>query len=307
MSTEPALFLRTLGRDAHTIGVSLHSGRVVEACLRPRRQRGIVFVRTDLPGTSEISASLRCVTRTVHATTLAEGEAAVSTTEHLMAALWAMNITNCRIELDGPEVPILDGSARDWCQLIDDAGIVDVEGTVEAEGASAAAAGLAETCHRPRYTLREPVWVSDGKGSVLGLPHHELRLTVAVDYEVDYMAPQMVDLTVTSHAFRAELAPARTFTLGEWIEPLRAQGLIRGGSTENAVVLWRDAPSAPWRLENELARHKALDVVGDVALLFGANGGRLQAHLIAIRAGHGLHRQWMEECTQRGALTLIPA
>ena len=292
--TELAL-LRTLCHDAHINGVGLHSGVAVEVHLRPRRQCGIVFVRTDLPGAPEISPSLRCVARTMHATTLQENGAGVSTIEHLMATLWAMNVTNCRIELDGPEVPILDGSAAPWCRLIEDTGTAEVTATEVTSAVPPAA-------WRPHYRLREPVWVSDGKGSVLGLPHDEFRLTVAVDYDVDYMGSQIVDVVVTPANFVTELASARTFTLGEWIEPLRARGLIRGGSPENAVILWRDAPSASWRLENELARHKALDVVGDVALLFGEDGGILHAHLIAVRAGHGLHRQWMEECTRRGAL-----
>ncbi|MDQ3814596.1 MAG: UDP-3-O-acyl-N-acetylglucosamine deacetylase [Armatimonadota bacterium] len=294
MSTEPARRLRTLRQEAPITGVGLHSGQRVTARLRPSDRCGIIFVRIDLPEAPEVPASRRCVAHTVHATTLKQNGVTVSTTEHLMAALWAMDVTNCRIELDGPEVPILDGSAQGWCRLIEEAGVAEVPAQNTAIGSSGV--------QRPLYALREPVWVSEGKGSVLGLPHTEFRLTVAVDYDIAYIGPQMVDVLVTPANFVEELAPARTFTVAKWIEPLRAQGLIRGGSTENAVILWPDAPSVPWRMENELARHKALDVVGDVALLFGDDGGALRAHLIAIRAGHGLHLAWMEECVRRNAL-----
>jgi UDP-3-O-[3-hydroxymyristoyl] N-acetylglucosamine deacetylase len=300
---------QTLRDVAQTSGIGLHSGEMVTARLLPRRETGIVFVRRDLPSAPAVVAASRNVTHTTHATVIGQGDAAVSTTEHLLAALWAMGVTNCCIELDGPEVPILDGSALPWCRLIQGTGLLQVkpEDAPVAVGEQDTA-GWRNTspAQRSVYTLREPVWVSDGNGSILGLPHHELRLTVAVEYGRDYLRPQAFDIVVTADAFAAEIAPARTFTLEEWIEPLRAQGLIRGGSTDNAVVLGREAPSSRWRFDNELARHKALDVLGDIALLFGENGGILHAHLIAIRGGHGLHRRWIEECLHHSALITIP-
>jgi UDP-3-O-acyl N-acetylglucosamine deacetylase len=226
------------------------------------------------------------VTTTTHATTLSDGHASVSTTEHLLAALWAMNITACRIELDGPEVPILDGSAAPWVTLLREAGIQT----------------LTEAGTRPIYHLTEPVWIGDGEMSVLGVPHPRFRLTCAVEYAVPCGTKQVCDVEVSPEAFAEQLAPARTFTLESWLEPLRSQGLIKGGSLENALVLNESGPSAPFRFPDELARHKALDVVGDVALLFGGDGGILQAHVFAMRAGHGSHRLWMEECLRRGAL-----
>jgi len=289
MENHEARPFQTLRRETQISGVGLHSGVVVTARLCPRPQCGIVFVRRDLPGAPQVPVALRCVGSTHHATTLTDAGVAVSTTEHLLAALWAMNVTNCRVELDGPEVPILDGSAAGWCELITQAGIE----IIFDEGGRAT---------RPLYRLREPVWVTDGKGSMLGLPHDTLRITVAVDYDVDYVGRQTLDLVLSPASFAAELAPARTFTLESWIEPLRARGLIRGGSPDNAIVLGTDGPSSPWRIKREPARHKALDVVGDIALLCGENGALLQAHLIALCAGHGLHRQWMDECMRRGTL-----
>lgn len=276
-------FCQTLRREASLQGVGLHTGELVTAHLSPRDEPGIVFVRRDLGG-ALLHASWRAVTKTVHATTLEENGASVLTTEHLLAALWAMDITNCTIELDGPEVPILDGSARGWCQLIRDAGTTTAQPRTE----------------RPVYTLRHPVWVEEGNSSVLAVPHHELRVTVLAAFPgID---PQVADAVINSDNFAVDLAPARTFTLEEWIEPLRAQGLIRGGSVENAIVLKQGVPSTAYRFPNELARHKALDVVGDIALLFASDGGMLQAHFIAARAGHGLHRKWMAECMRGEAL-----
>lgn len=278
-----ARFCRTLQQDASIAGVGLHTGVLVTAILHPRQERGIVFVRRD-QGNACIHASWNAVSKTFHATTLEQDGISVLTTEHLLAALWAMDVTACTIELDGPEVPILDGSALGWCELIRGAGTIEVEPQIE----------------RPFYTLGQPVWIEEGAGAVLGLPHHELRITVLAAFP--NIEPQVADVVVNSDNFAVDLAPARTFTMEEWIGPLRAQGLIQGGSVENALVIKGGIPSAPYRFANELARHKALDVVGDMALMFAGDAGVLRAHFVATRAGHGLHRKWMEECMRRKAL-----
>lgn len=276
----------TLARAVETRGVGLHSGKVVRARLLPAVTPGFYFCRTDLPAAPQVPASFQYVVGTTHATTLQRGDATVSTTEHLLASLWTQGVTHCMVELDGPEVPILDGSAIGWCQLLQEAGLTPVEGR-EA---------------RPVFTLCKPVWFSEGDVSVLGLPHHELRLSVAVDFPRAYVGRQTFDTVVSASEFVQEMAAARTFTLQEWIEPLRAAGLIQGGNLENAVVLDENGPSSPWRFPDEIVRHKALDVVGDMALLFGENGGSLMAHLITVRSGHGAHRQWMGECLRQDAL-----
>jgi UDP-3-O-[3-hydroxymyristoyl] N-acetylglucosamine deacetylase len=279
----------TLARPASIAGIGLHSGAAVNVRLLPREQRqgnaGIVFMRTDLPGAPEVPAFWRCIGSTHHATTLQQGDAFIGTPEHLLAALWGLGITDCRIELDAPEIPILDGSARLWWKLIQSAGRRELK------------------VARPEYSLREPVAVYARDGAVIGLPHPSLRVTVDVDYGIEYLPVQVFAADVTQQSFESEIAPARTFTLESWIEPLRASNMIRGGSTENALVLWEKEPSSAPRFGTELARHKALDLLGDVALLFGENGGTLNAHLIAIRAGHELHRLWMEEAAVRGLLS----
>lgn len=280
---------RTLQREIQIQGVGLHSGERVTLRLCPAKQVGIVFVRVDLPGQPLIPADVANVTTTTHATTLVLAQASVATTEHLLASLWAMGVTACRIELDSPEVPILDGSAAPWVRLLNEAGTKE----------------MPDAAPRPVYRLREAVWIGEGDVAMLGVPHPSFRLTCAVEYAVPCGGRQTCDFEITPQSFAGELAPARTFTLENWLEPLRAQGLIRGGSTDNAIVLGQSGPSSEFRFANELARHKAMDVIGDLALLFGNNGGVLQAHLIALRAGHGIHRAWMDECLRSGALECL--
>lgn len=277
----------TLAAPVVVEGVGLHCGMPVTARLLPRETAGVVFRRTDLDGRPGVPASISCVTQTVHATTLKQGEASVSTTEHLLAALWALDVTHCEVELNGPEVPILDGSSAPWIDVIQAAGLEPIEGP------------------RPVWTLIEPVWVEDGDTSVLGLPHPELRVSVAVDFGHPFAGPQSVDFALRPGVFERELAPARTFTLESWVPRLLEAGLIRGGSEQNAVVLRDAGPSSPWRMPQEIARHKALDLVGDMALGFADSGAGFAAHLIAIRAGHGGHRQWLETCLKRDAFVCL--
>ncbi|HEX8834680.1 MAG TPA: UDP-3-O-acyl-N-acetylglucosamine deacetylase [Abditibacteriaceae bacterium] len=283
-SSNPSIPFRTLAKPVSLRGIGLHTGVEVAVELCPSDTCGLVFVRADLDGEPEIPAALSSVTTTTHATTLAKNGCTLSTTEHLLAALWITGITHCRIRIHGPEIPILDGSAGGWIELLHTAGSHELSGA------------------RPVYTLREPVWIEAQGASVLGLPHDAFRLSVAVSYDRPFLSPQSCDFDVTPEVFATEIAPARTFTLEEWLQPLRSAGLIRGGSTDNAIVLSENGPSSPYHFTDELARHKALDVLGDFALMFAPDGGLLHAHIVAIRAGHGPHRAWMERCLETDAL-----
>lgn len=275
---------QTLCETVEVEGIGLHTGATMRLRLLPREECGVVFVRTDLPGCPVVPASAQHIGNTLHATRLQSGEAEISTPEHLMATLWSLGVTHCTIELDGTEIPILDGSALLWCELIVKAGLKALPGA------------------RPEYSLREPIAVFKSDGAVIGLPYKSLRVTCDVEYGLKYLKTQIVVCEVAPESFMEQLAPARTFTLESWLEPLRAQGLIRGGSTENALVLSAQEPSSPLRFKNELARHKALDAIGDLALMFGNDGGVLRAHVIVIRAGHEMHRLWMQEVASRAAL-----
>lgn len=276
----------TLHRTVEIAGIGLHCGQEVTATLKPRIEPGIFFYRKDLPGHPAIPASISCVAQTVHATTLRNGEAVVSTTEHLLAALWSMDVTHCAVELDGPEVPILDGSSLPWVEAVKSAGLRPLEGK------------------RAIYRISQPVWWEEAGASVLGLPYPGFRVSVAVDFGHPDAGPQTADLEVNSESFCGQLAPARTFTLEAWLPRLRAAGLIKGGSEDNAVVLWDSGPSSPWRMQAEIAKHKALDLIGDLALGFAGQGAALEGHIVAVRGGHGPHRLWLEKCVSAGALEL---
>ncbi len=272
----------TLTRAVEVHGIGLHSGQPVRAVLCPTETAGLRFARVDLPDAPIVRADWSHVTSTTHATTLEDGQACAVTTEHLLAALWASGITHCRIELNAPEVPILDGSARGWCRAIADAGTRELAG------------------ERPTLELREPVWIQQGEAHVLGVPAPEFRVTVAVNFDAPHALMQLFDGVITPVNFAREIADARTFTLQSWLAPLQNAGLIKGGSLDNAIVIDDKGWSSPPRFDNELARHKALDVVGDLALLFGISNFR--GHIIATRAGHGAHRLWMEACRNQNAL-----
>lgn len=272
----------TLARSIEVNGIGLHSGHAVRVTLQPTDIAGLRFARVDLPDFPSVVADWRFVTSTTHATTLEDGAARVLTTEHLLAALWASGITHCRIELDAPEVPILDGSAREWCEAIAQAGTRELVG------------------ERPLWELRQPVWFQMGEAHVLGVPAPDFRVSVAVNFDAPHATAQLFDSVITPATFAREIAAARTFTLQSWLEPLQNAGLIQGGSLDNAIVIDENGWSSAPRFENELARHKALDVVGDLALLFGT--ANFCGHIIATRAGHAAHRGWMQACREQNAL-----
>ncbi len=287
----PASF-QTLATPVEIAGVGLHCGKSITARLLPSEKLGVVFARVDLPGAPIVRAEVGAIIATTHATTIAHGSARVSTIEHLLAALWAGGWTHVRVELDGPEVPILDGSARGWVELLGRAGRHPL------------------AANRPIARLQRPVWWEGGGAQMFGLPlpfdgSATFRCSVGVDFGADGARAQTFDGVVNVLSLADELAAARTFTLQSWLEPLRAAGLIKGGSLDNAILIGSDgAPSSPFRFENELARHKALDCVGDLALGLCASGALFHGHIVALRAGHGAHQEWLARALADGALEI---
>jgi len=285
----------TLEREVEVAGVGLHSGLSVRARLKPSTRLGIAFVRADLPGSPRVEADGANVSATTHATTLERGGARIQTVEHLLAALWASGLTHVEVELDGPEVPILDGSARGWLEALEKAGKAELP----------LSSGV-----RPIARLVAPIWIEGAGGAqMLGLPPDSsnespiFRLSVAVDFGVTGAGAQSFDGLISAPSFAEELALARTFTLERWLEPLQNAGLIRGGSLDNALLIRGDGTiSAPLRFQNELARHKALDVLGDLALALCPNGARFAGHIITLKAGHEAHRNWTARALSSGAL-----
>ncbi|NJL36063.1 MAG: UDP-3-O-acyl-N-acetylglucosamine deacetylase [Leptolyngbyaceae cyanobacterium RM2_2_4] len=261
----------TLATEFERSGVGLHSG--VTTCVRvlpAAAGEGRYFVRVDRAGVPSIPARIAAVSQTLLSTELMNGEASVRTVEHLLAALAGMGVDNARIEIDGAEVPLLDGSAREWVEAIAQSGLV------------------AQSAPRPVYTLKEPIWVHQGDAFVAALPAPTLRFTYGIDFELPAIGNQWYSWTPAQESFAEAIAPARTFGLAHQIEQLRQNGLIKGGSLENALVCGTEGwLNPPLRFSNEPVRHKLLDLVGDLSLL----GIFPLVHVLAYKASHSLHTQ----------------
>jgi UDP-3-O-[3-hydroxymyristoyl] N-acetylglucosamine deacetylase len=260
---------RTLATAVRINGVGLHSGTPVRARLVPAEAgSGIVFVRTDLAG-ARIEAVLANAGPSFYATVLQKDGATVSTIEHLMAALYALQVDDLTIELDAPEVPILDGSSRPFVEAVLDAGYREHD------------------VPRNYIHIVRPVSVTHEDKSIAVRPSPEYRVTYAIDF--DHPALGYQELTASlweAEHFAEKLAPARTFTFEHEIEALKQRGLARGGSLDNAVVVGRDGIlNDGLRFPDEFVRHKMLDLTGDLSLL----GHPLLGHVVAYRAGHDLH------------------
>jgi len=262
---------QTLAEPVSIEGIGLHTGKAVRMRLLPAEPRsGIVFVRTDGAG-AEIPAVLRYSGPSFYATSLCRDGVTIHTIEHLMAALYALLIDDLRIELDGPEVPILDGSAKPFVDALLRSGRVETD------------------VPREYMTLVRPVVVSQEQKRIAAYPSREYRVTYGIEFEHPLLGFQELSASLwTGSAFAEKLAPARTFTFENEVEKLRSSGLALGGSLENAVVIGADGLLNPGlRFPDEFVRHKMLDLTGDLSLL----GHPLRAHIVAYRAGHDLHAQ----------------
>ncbi len=265
---------RTLAAEFTRSGIGLHTGAEVQVRVLPAGSgQGRTFVRLDLPGAPEIPARIEAVSQTLLSTQLRSGQATVQTVEHLLAALVGLGVDNARIEVSGPELPLLDGSALEWAQAIAAVGSID-------QGPATA-----------RAELLEPVWVRDGDAFVAALPAAELRFSYGIDFDLAAIGNQWHSWAFRSGSFAEEIAPARTFGLAHQIEALRTQGLIKGGSLENALVCGSEGwLNPPLRFLNEPVRHKLLDLIGDLSLL----GALPTAHFVAYKASHSLHTQLVQ-------------
>ncbi|HBK09469.1 MAG TPA: UDP-3-O-[3-hydroxymyristoyl] N-acetylglucosamine deacetylase [Acetobacteraceae bacterium] len=269
---------RTLKAAIDCVGVGVHSGKRVNLTIRPAAaDHGIVFHRTDLSRT--IEARFDNVTDTRLCTVLGNGEARIGTVEHLMAALSALGIDNARIDVDGAEIPILDGSAAPFVFLLDCAGSVEQDA--------------------PRHVIevRRTVRVTQGKswaelrplGPANRAASPVLEMDLTIDFPASAIGRQAASLRLTPESFRHEIAAARTFAQAGEVEQLQAAGLARGGSLDNAIVVDGADILNPGglRMANEFASHKLLDAVGDLALA----GSRLHGRFVAHRTGHDLNNR----------------
>lgn len=269
---------KTTVAPAIIAGVGVHTGDRVRLAVRPAPVgTGIVFVRTDIKDRdNRIPVSGEAVVD-ARLNTMIENAAGVrlSTIEHLMAAFAALGVSNAVVEVDGPELPILDGSALQFVQLLDRAGFRRQEAPV-------------------RYIeILEPIRVQDGDKSAALLPCDRYEMRFEIDFPTPVIGNQVVDFVVDEETFRTEIMAARTFGFAHEVEALRKAGLARGGSLENAVVIDGDQILNPGglRMEREFVRHKALDAIGDLYVL----GAPLLGRYEGVKAGHAINNLLVRE------------
>ena len=262
---------RTLSEVSNCRGIGLHCGQPVAMTLRPAPpDSGIVFRRLDAG--AEIRASWTSTIESSLSTVLSNGEGIqIGTIEHLMAALAGSQVDNAVVELDGPEVPIMDGSAAPFMLMIERAGIV------------------AQDAVRRAFKVLKPVWVSANGASAALLPEHGFSMSFEIDFDNPLIRRQDITLNFEPGTFKAELAPARTFGLLDDWPRLKAAGLARGGSLDNAIVVSgnRVLNDGGLRFADEFVRHKLVDALGDLYLA----GGPIIGHFRGLRSGHALTRR----------------
>jgi len=266
-----AVFQHTLRNPVVFEGVGLHSGQSMTCALRPAAVgAGVTFVRTDLAGDNRIPACAEAVIRTQLGTVIGNAAGAeVSTIEHLMSAFAALGVDNAIVELDGPELPIMDGSAEPFVRLIDQAG-------VEAQNAP-----------RRYIEVVEPIEVIEGDKRAALTPADRFEMAFEIDFASAAIGGQRIDIVLDETAFRDGLAASRTFGFLHEVEALRKAGLARGGSMDNCLVIDGDQLMNPegLRSTDEFVRHKALDALGDLYLLGAPLIGRFEG----VLAGHTLN------------------
>jgi UDP-3-O-[3-hydroxymyristoyl] N-acetylglucosamine deacetylase len=256
----------TIGETVRLTGIGLHTGRFVEMVLRPAAPHtGIRFSRTP-GGASSIPAALDAVTGTAGRVSLG-GEEGVQTVEHLLSAAWATGVDNMEVELNGGEVPGMDGSALPIVQAIREAGV------------------RPQDAIRPVLQVSAPTWVGDGRAWAVALPAPRFGVACVVTLQAPRMEDQAATYDPAQDRYEEVIAPARTWGYEREAEALRGRGLALGASLENTLVIGGTGYLNPPRFANEAARHKILDLLGDLALL----GRDIQGFVIAVRAGHAWH------------------
>jgi UDP-3-O-[3-hydroxymyristoyl] N-acetylglucosamine deacetylase len=258
----------TLRRPISCTGIGLHSGNKVTLSLKPApADFGIRFRRTDLGGI-EIPATVAHLAGINYATGLSRDIGSVDTVEHLLSALSSLGVDNLIVELNHPEVPIMDGSAAPWVYLINEAGL------------------KRQSAPRQYLKVLRPISLSRGDKRIAVYPSDHFKVTYSIAFDHPLLRHQSRTMRITADAFVEDIAPARTFGFLKEVEMLRQQGLALGGSLENAIVIGDTGVlNNALRFDDEFVRHKILDVIGDLALL----GHPVIGHVVAHRGGHALH------------------
>ena len=268
----------TVRNPVSFIGIGLHTGKLTTVSLKPSiDQRGIYFVRTDAnPGQGVIEASWCNVSDTTLSTNLSnQYGVSVNTVEHLMSALIASGIDNVRIEVDGPEIPIMDGSAEVFVEIIRNAGKSYLKAPKQG------------------IWIERPIVVSEGDKYAMLMPHSVPRVSMCIDFPDTVIGSQCYSVTLQDNDYFDDIAYARTFGFSDQVEALKENGLVKGGSLINAIVVDGEKVMNPegLRVENEFVRHKILDAVGDMSLA----GAPIIGHYYAYKAGHSLNQKLLKK------------
>ncbi|MBU0477798.1 UDP-3-O-acyl-N-acetylglucosamine deacetylase [bacterium] len=272
----------TISNKVSCSGIGLHTGNKTTICFKPADENaGIKFIRKDLPGTPVVKADISGVVDTARGTSLGKSDIKVHTVEHVLAAAAGLGIDNMLIELSSNEPPVVDGSALPFVEALERAGIVQ------------------QKVPKKFFEVKEPVWVSENGSSLVALPSKDFRISFTIGYNHPVLNSQFASVIITPESFKGEIASARTFCFLEEVEMLQKEGLIKGGSLENAVVIGDEALlNDKLRFENEFVMHKILDLIGDLYLL----GQPLKAHVIAIKSGHSLNIELVKRLKKMGGL-----
>jgi UDP-3-O-[3-hydroxymyristoyl] N-acetylglucosamine deacetylase len=261
---------RTIKKNATISGIGLHTGSRITLKMRPASANtGIIFHRTEGDKTVDIKACSDNVVDTRMATVIGKQGLSVSTIEHFMAALASMGIDNLHVDIDGPEIPVLDGSAAPFVRELQQAGVKNLE------------------CSRKYIAIRKPLEIIEGEKRISIIPSRFFRISFDIAFDHPAISVQNYSMKFSTDSFAKEIAPARTFGFLHEVEYLKANGLARGGSMENAVVIDDNGVMNPegLRFSDEFVRHKILDSCGDFSLL----GSPLLGHIRAFKAGHDLN------------------
>ena len=267
-------FQRTLKQETSFEGIGLHTGRYAKVRLKPApRDTGIIFTRTDKD--IALKASMGSVSDTAFSTTLGYDGVKIRTVEHILAALSGLGIDNLIVEVNGPEIPILDGSSIELISLILNSGIAK------------------QGKKRPFLRITNPVFFADGQAEIAAFPYDGRRITYRIHFNHHLLGEQNLSLDISEENFVKEIAPARTFGFLKDVEYLKANGFAKGGSLENAIILGSDGilNASGLRFKDEFVRHKILDLIGDFSLI----GFPIYGHIIANKSGHTANLKFLKK------------
>ncbi len=268
---------RTITEEVKYKGVGIHKGEDIILRLKPAPvNTGIVFKRVDLEeGKNMIYIAMENIFELTRGTNLRnEYGATIYTIEHFMSALYALGITDLYVEVDGNEMPIIDGSARVFIEMIENH-IHEYEEEVE------------------EIVITEPIYVSKGDKYVIGLPYEGYKITYAINFNHSFLKSQMLEVEVNLDSYKAEIAKARTFGFDHEIAFLKANNLALGATLDNGILIQKDGVLNPGglRYEDEFVRHKILDLIGDLKVL----NRPIRGHILVVKAGHAVHNDFVKE------------